>query len=397
MILLCGQREVSPVAGDPVDLLTISGRLLLGRELVPGLVTVAGDRIVDVHRRPDGIPDAGLTADIVAPGLIDLQVNGGHGVEIGADPAAIQHLAEWLPSTGVTAFLPTLITSPASRYPQVFNAIREARTTTGACPLGLHVEGPFLSPRRHGAHRIALIEAADDELFEVILAEPAVRLVTLASERPGAMDRIHRLRDRGIAVSLGHTDATYEQLVAGIDAGATMVTHLYNAMSPFAHRAPGVIGAALVDDRVAVGLIPDGVHSHPASVNLAVRAKGPDRIALVSDMMPAAGMPPGQYQFGEQTVSVDGVSAKLPDGTLAGSIVTMDQAIRNVVEWTDATPANAIRMASEVPARLIGLVDRGQILPGYRADLTLFDSNLTVRTTVIAGQLSYDSATSPKA
>jgi N-acetylglucosamine-6-phosphate deacetylase len=373
-----------------VTILTISGRLLLGNELVPGVIRIAGKEIVEVLRSSNGIPDADLVGDIVAPGLIDLQVNGGHGVEVGADTAAIQHLAEWLPSTGVTAFLPTLITSPADLYPLAFEAIRAAQATTGACPLGLHLEGPFLSPRRHGAHRTELIEAADDELFEVLLAEPAVRLVTLAPERPGAIDRICRLRDRGIVVSLGHTDASYEQMVAGIDAGATMVTHLYNAMSPFAHRAPGVIGAALVDDRVTVGLIPDGVHSHPASVQLAVRAKGPDRIALVTDMMPAAGMPPGQYQFGGQTVIVDGNSAKLADGTLAGSIVTMDQAIRNVVRWTDATPAEAIRMACEFPARLIGLSGRGQLHPGYRADLTLFNADLSVRATVVNGHIAHD-------
>jgi N-acetylglucosamine-6-phosphate deacetylase len=162
-------------------------------------------------------------------------------------------------------------------------------------------------------------------------------------------------------------------------------------MSPFAHRAPGVIGAALVDDRVAVGLIPDGIHSHPASILLAVRAKGPGRIALVTDMMPAAGMPPGQYQFGGQIVTVDRLSAKLGDGTLAGSIVTMDQAIRNMVRWTGTTPAEAIRMATEVPARLIGRPDLGVLHPGNPADLTLFTDNLAIQATIIRGRIAFDS------
>ena len=369
--------------------LTIAGRLLLGNTLVPGSITIAGDRIAEVRRGPDTDQKADLTADIVAPGLIDLQVNGGFGVEVGADPAAILTLAQRLPEAGVTAFLPTLITSPAAFYPRVFDAVRAAGTPDGAEPLGLHLEGPFLSPRRAGAHKLDLIESADDTLFNALLEATCVRLVTLAPERPGAAIRIRRLRERGIVASLGHTDATYEQFVSGVDAGATMATHLYNAMSPFGHRAPGVIGAGLVDDRVTVGLIADGVHSHPASLQLAVRAKGADRIALVSDIMPAAGMPPGVYLFGGQQVTVDGRSARLADGTLAGSITTLDQAVRNIVCWTDATPVDALRMAGEVPARTLGLSDRGRIVTGAIADIALFDDDLTVRVTIARGRIVY--------
>jgi N-acetylglucosamine-6-phosphate deacetylase len=369
--------------------LIVAGDLLLGNELVPGSITITDDRITEVRPGADADRSPDLESDIVAPGLIDLQVNGGYGVEVGADPAATLTLAQRLPDTGVTAFLPTLITSPADFYPRVFDAIRTAGSSGGAEPLGLHVEGPFLSPRRAGAHKIELIEAADDVLFESLLASSDVRLMTLAPERPGAAERIRRLRERGIVVSLGHTDATFEQFVAGVDAGATMATHLYNAMSPFGHRAPGVIGAALVDDRVCVGLIADGVHSHPASVRLAIRAKGIERIALVSDMMPAAGMPPGKYTFGGQTVTVDERTARLGAGTLAGSIATMDVAIRNVVRWTDATPTDALRMASEVPARILGLPDRGCIEPGAVADLVLLDHELAVQATITRGQIAY--------
>ena len=369
--------------------LTITGKLLLGNSLVPGSITIVGDRIADVRRGPDADQRADLKADIVAPGLIDLQVNGGFGVEVGADPASILILAQRLPETGVTAFLPTLITSPPDFYPQVFDAMRAAGIPDGAEPLGLHLEGPFLSPRRAGAHKLHLIEAANDTLFNALLEATGIRLVTLAPERPGAAERIRRLRERGIVVSLGHTDATYEQFVPAVDAGATMATHLYNAMSPFGHRAPGVIGAALVHDRVTVGLIADGVHSHPASVRLAVRAKGADRIALVSDIMPAAGMPPGVYTLGGQQVTVDKTTAKLADGTLAGSIATLDQAVRNIVRWTDATPVDALRMASEVPARTLGLPDRGRIVPGATADIALFDDDLMVQATIARGRVVY--------
>jgi N-acetylglucosamine-6-phosphate deacetylase len=369
--------------------MTVAGGLLLGGEFVPGSITINDGHITEVLRRADTDRLVDLEAAIVAPGFIDLQVNGGYGAEVGADPAAILTLAARLPEAGVTAFLPTLITSPADVYQLVFEAVRAAGAPPGAEPLGLHLEGPYLSQRRAGAHKLELIEAANDHLFESLLTAGDVRLMTLAPERPGASERIRRLQERGIVVSLGHTDATYEQFVTGIDAGATMATHLYNAMSPFGHRSPGVIGASLVDDRIAVGLIADGVHSHPASVRLAVRAKGVERIALVSDMMPAAGMPPGEYTFGGQTVTVDANTARLADGTLAGSIATMDAAIRSVVRWTDATPAEALRMASEIPARILGLPDRGRIKPGAIADLVLLDHDLVVQATIARGQIAY--------
>jgi len=368
---------------------TIAGNLLVGEELVPGSVTIDGDRIANVQRDADHGSSPRLEAAIVAPGLIDLQVNGGFGVEVGDDPDAIRLLGERLPGTGVTSFLPTIISSSANFYPRVFRAFAAAKGASGARALGLHLEGPYLSPQRSGAHRADVIEAADDVLFEILLECEDVRLMTLAPERVGAMDRIQLLRERRILVSLGHSNATYAEFESGIDAGATMATHLYNAMSPFAHRSPGVVGAALIDDRVTVGLIADGVHSHPASVQLAVRAKGPTRIALVSDMMPAAGMPSGRYEFGGQPVQVEGAIAKRDDGTLAGSVVTLDQAIRNVAHWTDATIADALRMTTEVPARLLGLPDLGKIATGYLADLALFDDDLNLEATIIGGQVVY--------
>ncbi len=329
-------------------------------------------------------------AAIITPGFIDLQVNGGFGVEVGADPAAIRTLAARLPETGVTAFLPTIVTAPTAFYPQTIAAFAAARNTPGARPLGLHIEGPFLSPKRSGAHRKELIEHADLRLLDTLLASDAVRLVTLAPERPDALTLIHALTRRGVRVSLGHTDATYEQFVAGVDAGARMATHLYNAMSPFAHRAPGAIGAALLDDRITVGLIADGVHSHPASVALAYRMKGAARIALVTDMMAAAGMPPGTYALGGQQVIVDGRSARLADGTLAGSILTMDHTVRNMVQWAGADRADALRMASETPARLLGLTHLGTIRAGADADLVLLSDDLTVQATIIRGDIIYE-------
>ena len=384
-----GDRDRTGMPGP----IAVRGQLAIAGRLERGAVVVQQGQIVDVVRDPrDGdLPEQVIDGAIIAPGLIDLQVNGGFGVEVGDDPAAIQNLSWRLPETGVTAFLPTVITSPPARYLRVLEALASSPAGPGARALGIHLEGPFLSTRRAGAHRPELIAAADQALFDALATWDGLRLMTLAPERACAGERIRRLRTQGVVVSLGHTDATYEELVAGIDAGATMVTHLYNAMSPFEHRAPGAVGAALVDDRVTVGLIADGIHCHRAAVRLAVRAKGAERIALVSDMMPAAGMPPGNYELGGQEVLVDEVSARLPDGTLAGSIVTLDQAVRNVVQWTEATPAEAILMATEVPARLLGLTDTGRIAAGCRADLVLFDDQLLVDATMIGGDFVYRS------
>lgn len=371
--------------------LTIRGRLLLGDQLVPGALVIESGRIAAIERSAEQLPHPIVDAEIVSPGFIDLQVNGGFGVEVGTDPDAFRRLAAALPATGVTAYLPTAVSSPPDFYPALFAAFAASRDAPGARALGLHLEGPFLSPNRIGAHRREVIENASPDLIDTFLAGPDVRLVTLAPERPGALDWICRLVSCGILVSLGHTDATAAEFERGIDAGALMTTHLYNAMSPFGHRSPNAIGAALTDDRVTCGLIVDGIHSDSLSLRLAVRAKAPDRICLVTDMMSAAGMPPGKHSLFGKTVTVDETSARLEDGTLAGSIVTMDETVRNAVRWMGVTPAQALSMATAVPARLLDLPDAGRLVAGARADLALLDAALNITATYIAGKKVYSS------
>jgi N-acetylglucosamine-6-phosphate deacetylase len=360
---------------------TITGRLLLDGRLIPGRIELDGERIAAVEADPTVTDER-----IVAPGFIDLQVNGGHGIDFGEDPERMGEVAAWLPETGCTAFLPTIISSFADRYRRVFDTLPAIEGASGARVLGLHLEGPFLAPAKKGAHALDAIDAADDALFDELLEEGSVRLVTLAPERAGALERIARLVERRVLVSLGHSNASYEQFEAGIDAGARMATHLFNAMSQLDSRAPGAVGAALVDERVTVGLIADGIHSHPASLRLTARAKGSAGIALVSDMMAAAGMPPGTYSLNDIPVSVDATSARLADGRLAGSILTMDAAVRNMAAWGGVSIADALTMASAVPARLLGRDDLGVLVSGAAADLVVLAPDLPVTETWIAGE-----------
>jgi len=367
----------------------LAGQFLLDGALVSGRITLHGDRIVSVQ------PDATVTdRHIIAPGFIDLQVNGGHGIDFGEEPDRIGEVAAWLPETGCTAFLPTIVSSLGGRYRRVFEALPAALGAPGARVLGLHLEGPFLAPGKQGAHALDAIDAADDALFDELLAEDSVRLVTLAPERPGALERIARLAERGVLVSLGHSDASFEQFETGIDAGARMATHLFNAMSQLDSRAPGAVGAALVDERVTVGLIADGIHTHPATLALTARAKGADGIALVSDMMAATGMPPGAYSLNDLPVTVDATSARLADGRLAGSILTMDAAVRNMTAWGRVSLADALTMASTTPARLLALDDLGTLTPGSAADLVVLAPDLHVTETWIAGEKVYSRSTS---
>jgi N-acetylglucosamine-6-phosphate deacetylase len=366
---------------------------LLDGRLVAGALVVEGERIVEVRTDAAGeLPGPRLDASIVSPGLIDLQCNGAFGFEVGASATALKALAERLPATGVTTFLPAVVSAAPDHYRAAAAAFDAARAAPGASAIGLHLEGPLLSPARVGAHDPKAVAAGDatlDDVLDELVTSRALRLITLAPERPGAIQRIWRFVEAGVAVSLGHTDATFDQMIAGADAGARLVTHLYSAMSPFHHRAPGAVGAALTDERLTVTLIADGVHSHPAALNLALRAKGAEGIALVTDAVAAAGAPAGKYVLGGQPIVSDGESARLADGTLAGSTLTMDRAVRVMVALSDAALEDVLTMASTVPAARLGLDDRGRLAVGRRADLVLWSETLEIETTVVGGAVTY--------
>jgi N-acetylglucosamine-6-phosphate deacetylase len=226
---------------------TVTGRLLIDGRLEPGALIIDGAHIAalvpESQLASAPLPGPVLAANVVSPGRIDLQINGGFGFEVGDDPAALRGLCAALPATGVTAFLPTLVTRAPDDYRRARRAFADLGYARGARALGLHLEGPFLSGARSGAHRRGLIMDPDQDLVDELVSAGDIRVMTVAPERPGGLDLIARLRAHGIVVSLGHTDATFDQFVAGIDAGATMTTHLFSAMAPFHHRAPGAVGA----------------------------------------------------------------------------------------------------------------------------------------------------------
>jgi N-acetylglucosamine-6-phosphate deacetylase len=331
---------------------------------------------------------------LLSPGWIDLQLNGGFGFDFTAQPESIWQVGARLPEHGVTAFLPTIITSPPAVVQAALQALHDGPPPgyRGALPLGLHVEGPFLNPQKRGAHNPDYLRPPDLELARGWCphsgAHSGVRLVTLAPELPGALEVIHFLAQQGITASAGHSQASWEQAQAGFDAGITCGTHLFNTMPPLDHRAPGLAAALLTDPRVRFGIIVDGIHVHPGAAALAWQAAA-NRLFLVTDAMTALGMPAGEYSLGELQVIVDDTSARLPDGRLAGSILRMDQAVHNLVQFTGCALEKACAAASSTPAQVIGEQARGRIAPGMRADLTLLSADFQVAATMVGGEIVF--------
>jgi N-acetylglucosamine-6-phosphate deacetylase len=359
----------------------ISGQIVRPGAVVPGYVEVDGPTIIDVvaaNRAGD---------DVIVPGFVDIHCHGGGGHTFTqGDPADARGAAAFHLAHGTTTMLASLVSSPFELMREATAAYRPlvADATIG----GIHFEGPYLSGLRCGAQNPAFLrDPSIAELSALIeLGAGAIRMVSIAPELPGALGAIESLVAAGVIAAVGHTDATYEQTLLGVAAGATVGTHVFNAMAPPHHRAPGPVFALLGAGPVVCELIADGFHLHPGTLAFAARVAGPQRTALITDAMDAAGMPDGSYQLGGQGVEVrDRVARLVRDGSIAGSTLTMDLALRNAVAAGIALP-DAVAMASTTPARALGRDDEvGALEAGLRADLLVLSPDLRVKRVMRAG------------
>jgi N-acetylglucosamine-6-phosphate deacetylase len=346
-------------------------------------LVVEGDSIqalTSLDDRPRGGEQVDLGGGILSPGFVDWQINGGGGVLFNANPAVegIGAFAAAHRRAGVTAFLPTVVTDAPPVLEAALAAAREARQRVPGA-LGIHIEGPFIDPKRKGVHPAEFIRPMlERDADALIAARAGVMVVTLAPASV-PLELVGRLAKAGIIVSLGHSDATAEEALAVFDAGASAVTHLYNAMSQLASRAPGVVGATLSDPRIICGLIADGEHAHALAYRAALAAKGPRGIALVSDAMPAAAGGPEVFELQGRRMTRVGNKLTAEDGTLAGAAITMRDAVDYVVNVLKIPLADALMMATLTPARLLRVDDRiGRLKPGHRADLVHLTDDLQV-------------------
>jgi N-acetylglucosamine-6-phosphate deacetylase len=336
---------------------------------------------------------------VLAPGFFDIHIHGGAGLDLmGAAASDLPRLGKFLASHGVTGYFPTTVAAPLDATYTALGHLADAiefaeQTTAGtgdgalARPLGIHLEGPFLSHKRRGVHPPENLVEPTLEIFDRLwqAARGHVRMMTIAPEIPGAMEVIAEAARRGVCVSIGHSDAEMPIARDAVAAGARHATHTFNAMRPLDHRDPGIIGEVLSDDRITADLIADGIHVAPAVVKLFLQAKGPERAVLISDAISATGMPDGHYQLGP--IQVDVKQGKCTsNGSLAGSVLTMDRAVRNVTQFSNWSLRDAVRAASLNPARAVGMAENfGVLATGSRADFIVLSPTSEVMKTIVGG------------
>jgi N-acetylglucosamine-6-phosphate deacetylase len=347
--------------------------------IAAGIAPGADDTVIDA------------AGHFVIPGLIDVHVHGGDGHDtMDATPAAIHGMARFFARHGVTSYYPTTMTDTG-------DAIQRALENVAACPqpedgaqhLGVHVEGPYLSAHYPGAQPPTHFRPPQPAEYAAWMQTGVVRLMTVAPELDGALPMIEELAAQGVEFAAGHTNATFDEVGRSAGCGLRQVTHTFNGMRPLHHREPGILGAALTDDRLYAQIIADGVHNHPAMVKLLFRAKGVRRTLLITDAMSATGLPDGDYRLGAQAVTVQDGIARIPAGNLAGSTLTLDRAVRNAMAWTKLSLAEVLPAATATPAEAMRLSAKGRLAPGMDADIVLLDAQYTVSLTMVAGRVIY--------
>jgi N-acetylglucosamine-6-phosphate deacetylase len=382
-----------------MSLLLIQNARLLsaGEPWSQGWILIDGDRIAQMGMGPapafesaQVINGAGQT---VLPGFIDLHVHGGVGHDtMDGTPEALQAFAQLFATCGVTSFLATTMTGSK---PDIDRALKTVAACTGPMPngasiLGVHLEGPYINLKMKGAQIGEQVRRADPAEYLPWLDLNVIKQTTVAPEYPENQKFIQDCVARNVNVSVGHTEATYEDVKKAVELGARQTTHTFNAMIGLHHRKPGTVGGALSEDQLTCELIPDTIHVHPAVLKIVIRAKGIGSVVLITDAMMGAGMPDGQYELGGQAVNVSKGQATLADGTLAGSILRMDEGVRNIIAATGMSIDDVWPMTSANQARQLGIGDRkGKLAVGYDADVVLLDSTNHVQLTVAAGRIVY--------
>jgi N-acetylglucosamine-6-phosphate deacetylase len=372
----------------------VNGKIVLPDRIAEGKALVFGERIEGVF---DEVPAGAEVVDArgmyVLPGLFDMHIHGylGEDASDGSYEGLVV-MAGGVAKNGVTAFLPTTMTVSKAELRTAFAAIRklmadgEAPDWAGARAVGINAEGPFINPAKKGAQAGEHIVPGDAAF---LLEYPEVRQTTIAPEMHENLACVRELSESGIVVSIGHTNATYVQAREAIETGARNATHLFNAMPPLNHRDPGAVGAALEDDRVYCELIADAFHIHPGLFSILRKLKG-DRLVLVTDCTRAGGLADGEYSLGGQPIFVKGIECRLSDGTIAGSVLRLNHAIRNMVRMGGAEVWEAVNMASRNPAKLHGRADIGSLEPGKRADIAIADEDFEIHATILGGQTIYE-------
>lgn len=379
MVARCGTLVLPNETRHDVNLIAQDGVV---REIVDHADVPAGALLIDARER------------IVAPGFVDIHVHGAMGADtMDATPAALETMSAFFARHGVTSFLPTTITAAREDIDRALDTVADMMTrgVSGAQILGAHIEGPYLNVKQCGAQFPGHIRPAHPAEYCEWFARGNVRLVTVAPEIEGNLRMIEDARRAGIALAIGHSDADYATCMRAVACGANQATHTFNGMRGLHHREPGVAGAVLSSDDVVAQLIADNIHVHPAVMKIVARAKSPQRVAVITDAMRAAGLGDGEYDLGGQTVYVRGREARLANGSLAGSTLTMDAAFRNIIAAAGCSLNDAVTMCATTPARSIFVDDRkGALTPGQDADLVILDAALNVRQTIVKGRVVFD-------